>query len=120
VRYGEPQRLTIHIGSRADEKQLAAQAAKVWPGFSVVKLTDNIRQQLNLQKVSAELVIGAVDQGSPADIAGLRPGDLIEKVGGKGVKTLPEFYKALNNTGSREIMFAIQRQDTNLIIGLVR
>jgi serine protease Do len=120
LRYGEPQRLTIQIGSRADEKQLAAQASKVWPGFSVVKLTDDIRQQLNLQKVSAELVIGAVDQGSPADIAGLRAGDLIVKVGGREVKTLSDFYKTLNNSSSREIMFAIQRQDTNLIIGLVR
>ena len=118
-RYGEPQHLTIQVGSRADEKQLAAQASKIWPGFSVVKLTDDIRQQLGLQKVSAELVIGQVDQGSPADVAGLRAGDLIEKVGGKEVKTLPEFYKALNNAASREIMFAIQRQDTNLIIGLV-
>jgi len=118
-RYGEPQHLTIQVGSRADEKQLAAQASKIWPGFSVVKLTDDIRQQLGLQKVSAELVIGAVDQGSPADVAGLRAGDLIEKVSGKEVKTLPEFYKALNNAGSKEIMFAIQRQDTNLIIGLV-
>jgi serine protease Do len=120
LRYGEPQRLTIQIGSRADEKQLAAQASKVWPGFSVVKLTDDIRQQLNLQKVSAELVIGAVDQGSPADIAGLRAGDLIVKVSGREVKTLSDFYKTLNNSSSREIMFAIQRQDTNLIIGLVR
>ena len=119
-RYGEPQRVTIEVGSRADEKQLAAQASKIWPGFSVVKLTTDIRRQLGLQNVSAELVIGAVDQGGPADIAGLRAGDLIVKIGGREVKTLPEFYKALNNSGSREIMFTIQRQDTNLIIGLVR
>ncbi len=119
-RYGQPEHLTIQVGSRADEKQLAAQASKIWPGFSVVKLTNDIRQQLGLQNVSAELVIGAVDQGSPADVAGLRAGDLIQKVGGRDVRTLPDFYKALNNPGTKEIMFTIQRQDTNLIIGLVR
>ena len=110
----------IQVGSRADEKQLAAQASNVWPGFSVVKLTDDIRQQLSLEKVSAELVIGAVDPGGPADIAGLRAGDLIVKVGGKEVKSLTDFYKALNNAAVKEILFSIQRREARLIIGLVR
>jgi S1-C subfamily serine protease len=61
-----------------------------------------------------------VDQGGPADVAGLKSGDLVTKVGGREVRSLGDFYKALNNPGSREILFAIQRQGNSLIIGLVR
>jgi len=120
VRTGSTQRLSLQVAARADEKQLAAQSSKVWPGFSVLKITDDVRGQLNLGNSDAGLVIGAVDQGGPADVAGLKSGDLITKVGGREVRNLGEFYKALNNPGSREVLFAIQRQGNNLIIGLVR
>jgi hypothetical protein len=36
------------------------------------------------------------------------------------VNTVLDFYKTFNNSKSREIMFAVERQDTELIIGLVR
>jgi Do/DeqQ family serine protease len=120
IRAGSTQRLSLQVAARADEKQLATQSSKVWPGFSVLKITDDVREQLNLGSSDAGLVIGAVDQGGPADVAGLKSGDLITKVGGKEVRGLADFYKTLNNPGAKEILFAIQRQGNNLIIGLVR
>jgi serine protease Do len=120
VRAGAAQRISLQVAARADEKQLAAQSSKIWPGFSVLKITDDVREQLNLGGSDAGLVIGTVDQGGPADVAGLKSGDLITKVGGREVRNLGEFYKALNGQGSREILFAIQRQGNSLIIGLVR
>jgi S1-C subfamily serine protease len=120
LRAGSTLRLALQVAVRADEKQLAAQASKVWPGFSVLKITDDVREQLNLGGTSAGLVIAAVDQGGPADVAGLKSGDLVTKVSGREVRTLADFYKALNNPGAKEILFAIQRQGTSLIIGLVR
>jgi len=74
VRAGSTQRLSLQVAARADEKQLAAQSSKVWPGFSVLKITDDVRAQLNLGNSDAGLVIGAVDQGGPADVAGLKSG----------------------------------------------
>jgi Do/DeqQ family serine protease len=118
-RDGTPMNISLKVGSRADQKQLEAEANKVWPGFSVVKITADIRQQLNLGNTTADLVIGAVDQGGPANVAGLQAGDLVTKVNGKAVNSLGEFYKDLNAPGN-EVMFTIQRQDTTLIIGLVR
>jgi Do/DeqQ family serine protease len=120
VRAGSARSLTLQVAARADEKQLAAQSSKVWPGFSVLKITDDVREQLNLGSSDAGLVIGAVDQSGPADVAGLKSGDLVTKVGGREVRDLGDFYKALNNPGAKEILFAIQRQGNNLIIGLVR
>ena len=110
----------LQVAARGDEKQLAAQSSKIWPGFSVLKITDDVRQQLDLGNADAGLVIGAVDQGGPADVAGLKSGDLITKVGGREVRNLADFYKALNNPDAKEILFTVQRQANSLIIGLVR
>jgi Do/DeqQ family serine protease len=120
LRAGSPRHLSFQVAARADEKQLAAQSSKIWPGFSVLKITDDVRQQLNLGSSDAGLVIGAVDQGGPADVAGLKSGDLVLKVGGREVRNLGDFYKALNNPAGKEILFGIERQGNNLIIGLVR
>jgi len=120
LREGSAKHLSLQVAARADQKQLAAQSSKIWPGFSVLKITDDVRQQLNLGNSDAGLVIGVVDQGGPADVAGLKSGDLITKVGGREVRNLGEFYKALNNPSGKEILFAIQRQGNDLIIGLVR
>jgi len=120
VRAGSTRNLSLQVAARADEKQLATQSSKIWPGFSVLKITDDVREQLNLGGADAGLVIGAVDQGGPADVAGLKSGDLITKVGGREVRGLADFYKALNNPTGKEILFAIQRQGSSLIIGLVR
>jgi S1-C subfamily serine protease len=118
VRYGQPEHLTVKIAARDAEP--GTNSGKLWPGFSVVPLTDDIRSQLNLSKNSGNLVIAAVEQGGVADIAGLKSGDILRKVNGQTVNTILEFYKSFNSSKSREIMFAVERQDTELIIGLVR
>jgi S1-C subfamily serine protease len=83
-------------------------------------MTEDIRTKLNLSKSSGSLVIGAVEQGGFADIAGLKTGDIVSKVNGQEVKTLLDFYKSFNSGKTKEILFAIERQDTELIIGLIR
>ena len=118
VRHGQPQHLTVKIAAR--EVEPGSSSGKLWPGFSIVPLTNDIRNQLNLGKSSGKLVIGAVEQGGIADIAGLKSGDIVRTVNGQTVNTLLDFYKTFNNSKSREIMFAVERQDTELIIGLVR
>lgn len=94
--------------------------ADLWPGMSVVEATDQLRENLDLGRNDGDLIIGQVASGSPAATAGLRSGDIITQVNGQGVSTLAEFYRALNDTRGDEIVFRIRRNDTNLIIGLVR
>ena len=93
---------------------------RLWPGFSVAPVNDALRQQFDLNPQAGALIIGSVDEGSPADIAGLKRGDLIRSVNGQEVNSLLEFYQNFNDSKSREILFSINRQDTELIIGLVR
>jgi Do/DeqQ family serine protease len=120
IRYGQPLQLTVKINARETEQNLAARSDKLWPGFSVVPITDDIRSQLNLPKSSGKLAIGAVEQGGLADVAGLKSGDVVRKVNGKAVSTVLDFYKAFNSGTSKEIMLTLERQNTELVIGLVR
>jgi Do/DeqQ family serine protease len=120
IRYGQSLQLTVKIATREAERDLSTRSGKLWPGFSVVPMTEDIRTKLNLSKSSGSLVIGAVEQGGFADIAGLKTGDIVSKVNGQEVKTLLDFYKSFNSGKTKEILFAIERQDTELIIGLIR
>ncbi|MFW5796373.1 MAG: Do family serine endopeptidase [Alkalispirochaeta sp.] len=92
----------------------------LWPGMSVVEITDQIRNTLELTGRGGDLIIGQVAAGSPAAIAGLRSGDIIVRVNDRDVTTLREFYMALNGADGDEVTFRIRRNDTNLIIGLVK
>jgi serine protease Do len=120
VRSGGPVRVDVKTETRADEKKVADLSGKVWPGFSVVTVTGDIRKQLNLKSGSGDLIISSVDEGGPANIAGLQAGDIILQVNKKPVSTLTDFYTTLNTASSREVMLNINRQDHELIIGLIR
>jgi serine protease Do len=118
LRYGQPIRIEVKIAVRNDDPM--ADQGRLWPGFSVAPVNDALRQQFDLDPQAGALIIGSVDEGSPADIAGLKRGDLIRSVNGQEVNSLLEFYQNFNDSKSREILFSINRQDTELIIGLVR
>ena len=120
VRYGQKVNLSAKIAARADEKSIAGQAKEFWPGLSVVGITDAMRQQLNISTSAGNVIVGAVEQGSPADLAGLKPGDIIVEVNGTRVKSMHDFYRNFNDHEKKNPMMNILRGNTEVIIGLVR
>ncbi|MFO8042097.1 MAG: Do family serine endopeptidase [Alkalispirochaeta sp.] len=118
-RDGRMRTLTINLGVRPSANEELS-AADLWPGMSVVEATEQIRENLDLSSRGGDLIIGQVASGSPAATAGLKSGDIITRVNSEEVSTLAEFYRALNDAGGDEVVFRIRRNDTNLIIGLVK
>jgi S1-C subfamily serine protease len=118
IRGGKRITLTVRIEKRGDEDQLGENSNKLWPGLSVVKINDYIQQQLDLPRRVGNLVIANVQEGSPAAIAGLKPGDIVMDVNGKRVPNAMSFYRSLNED-STEVLFRIYREGNELIIGLV-
>jgi S1-C subfamily serine protease len=51
---------------------------------------------------------------SPADVVGLRQGDLINSVNGEEVKDLAAFYRVLRERTSRELYFGFTRSGSSL------
>jgi S1-C subfamily serine protease len=86
--------------------------------MNVVNLTDQIRQQAGIaQGQKGVVVVGLVDQSTPAAIAGFQPGDVITAVNGKTVQTMLDFYRALGDS-TKNVTFKLMRDGTEVSIGL--
>jgi serine protease Do len=70
-----------------------------WLGVSVTTVTSTIQQYYNLA-VNTGALITSVTDGSPADEAGLRPGDVITKMDGEDISTTADLTSAI---GSHQI-----------------
>jgi Do/DeqQ family serine protease len=120
VRYGERQKLPIRLGVR-DDKSEASSYKNMWPGISVVRITDEIRKEADLEKGLNGVVIGLVaDPETPAGVAGLRPGDVVLSINGRAVSTVMDFYKALNEKSRREVTFKVNRKGTEVTVTVGR
>jgi serine protease Do len=120
VRYGRKLQLQVKIAARSDEEKIQQQRRNLWPGISVVKITEEIQKQLDMSKRMGDLIIGNVASDGPAGVAGLRTGDVIKEVNGKSVKSVMDFYRTLNDNESNELVFRIYRQGTELLLGLIK
>ncbi len=116
IRENRPIVLRVRISRRTEETQ----TAHSWPGFTVVPLTDQIREGLSLRNESGKVVVSAVDAGGPAVDAGIRRGDIIRRIGNETVNDIAEFYELVNERSDEELMFRIARQGREFLIGLVR
>ena len=115
-RDGRTLNLRVRISRRSEE----AEASQSWPGFTVLPLTDEIRDGLNLRNEPGEVVVSDVDAGGPAAAAGIRRGDIIRRVEDREVDNLEEFYDLINAETDDELVFRIARQGREFLIGLVR
>ena len=69
-----------------DEIQRYGRVRKVWGGITVREITPEMATALNLEAREG-LLIREIQLESPADKAGLKPGDLITSVNGVNVRT---------------------------------
>ena len=105
-----------------------AQAENAKPGdsLSVVVERDGTEHPLALaftpQAASDDLfgypamkaVLDEVLPGTPADKAGLRPGDVVASIDGQPVVTWPQFVDAVHNSDGREIHFDVLRDGSDM------
>jgi serine protease Do len=85
----------IKIGEAPDETELAAKSgakAKGLLGLELKPLTPEAARQLGLRGAEGVLV-GTVEDGGPADSAGIQPGDVIREVNRQKVRTVAEFER---------------------------
>jgi len=120
VRYGERQSFSVKIGER-DDKDEVAQYKNLWPGMTVVKITDDIRKEAGIDKGVEGVVIGYIpDENTPSAIAGFRPGDVITEINGRAVRTMMDFYRGINDRSKKDVTFRINRKNVEVMIGLAR
>ena len=130
VRDGKPVHVTVTVGTRPSEEQLAAAQgngfnpggddsaegpdalAAVSLGIKVLPLTPDIAQALRLPGGLKGVVINAIDPSSDAAGKGLQPGDLISSVNGTAVasgKDIADIVAAAKKAGRGRVLLYVQR-----------
>lgn len=117
IRDGKAVKKTVTIDPRPKEAELSA--LKLWPGFVVTPVTPEIRDQLDLAPGLEGLIVARVEGKSTADIAGLKVSDVLKAINDTPVKTVGDFYRALN-AKSGEVKLSFVREGVELSIGVTR
>lgn len=98
-----------------EEEEVAVNAL----GIEVVEVNSEIAKQLGLEGVDSGIVVRTVKSGTPASEAGLKSGDLIQRVGTTSVSTMKEFSDAIDKTSLTEgILLHLKRQGGSAFVVL--
>jgi serine protease Do len=124
VRNKKTEKVTATIGG-VSSGATTAQAGKI--GLTVTAVTSELANQFNLPGGAKGVMVTAVEDGSPAEDAGLRMRDVIVRVGtqanGEAVNTPDEFWTAIDKRfsagakgvillgyrGNRQVYWTIER-----------
>jgi serine protease Do len=97
ARFGAMKSFMVTLQAFPDLPEGEGLQSRIWPGFSVAKLTGDILGMLKLAHIPGSFVIGRVETGSPAYIGGLRTGDIISHIAGSEVNSFEDFYHSINS-----------------------
>ena len=86
--------------------------------FTKNRFTGGIGAALSIDAVSGLPVVNGVIPGSPAEIAGLKPDDLLVEVDGKPTKGMPmiDTIEAIRGITFGKVRLLVQRSGTNLLL----
>jgi serine protease Do len=120
TRAGSKMKLSVKIGVR-DEQEIIAQYKNLWPGMTVLTITDDIRAKSGIAEGVKGLIVAYLpDSQTPASVAGFRVADVITEINGKAVRTVMDFYKALNDKSKSEPDFKVNRDGTEIDVKMAR
>jgi Do/DeqQ family serine protease len=115
MRDGAEQRLDVTLAERPDEDVVASAPAREggeWLGIRVEDAKNSeARRQFGLDRGQAGVVVTEVEEGSPAEDAGIREGDVITEVYSHEVNGLDEYVAMSKKLKERKdpIAFLVKR-----------
>jgi Do/DeqQ family serine protease len=112
IRDGASKDIQVRIEARTNE--VASDSKKLWPGLHLTPVTDELKEQLELDKDAKGLCVVRIEKDSPADIIGMRAGDLVTALNGENVRDLRSFYRILREKTSSELWFGFTRSGSTL------
>jgi len=108
VRNGKERTLTVRIGKLQEEVATAPEQG-TGLGLTVRELTPDAAKKLSVKKAEG-VVVTEIKPGSPADVAGLRKGDVILEVNRNPVKSLSAYDRVVKDIKKgQNALFLVQR-----------
>ncbi|MGP1587652.1 MAG: Do family serine endopeptidase [Treponemataceae bacterium] len=95
IRDGQIKNLTVKIEARDDSA--INDFLKLWPGFLVSPISDEVRKEMKLAREVDGVVVLEVQPKSPASVLRLQSRDIITSVNGKKIKNVRDFYRELSS-----------------------
>jgi len=122
LREGKKRNVEVTLEERPSQDELAEaepQSANDWAGLRVEDLgSERARRFVDDPQETGVLVV-AVDPGSPADDAGIQPGDIIKEIGNATVRDLDDYNSAVKKFGDKKaVAFLLKRGNQTLYVGL--
>ncbi|MBI1894166.1 MAG: PDZ domain-containing protein, partial [Candidatus Rokubacteria bacterium] len=116
MREKREQTVDVKIAEVPDDLQARAGRGKDLLGLEIKPVTPDLARQLGLRSTEG-VVVASVDDGSPAEAAGVRPGDVVREVNRQRIRTVSEFSKAIQGLkpGDR-VMLTLQRAGSSLFV----
>ncbi|TYT74895.1 DegQ family serine endoprotease [Desulfobotulus mexicanus] len=126
VRSGKEKKLGVTVARRDDAGELKKEsppepsATEDALGLSLRVLDENMAERMGVDR-DAGLLVAGVSEGSAADKAGLRRGDLIMEINHKKMDSLKAYEAVLKKAKKKErLQFLIQRRGQFLVISMDR
>ena len=117
IRNKKEMTLSVVLEARDEEDKVQANR-DIYPGFLAINIDEKMRTKGELGDIKGVMIV-AVSQGTAAEQANLKVGDIIQEINDKPVTNMAEFYSALNDKSSKK-MFQISRNGQKIIIGIVK
>ena len=120
AREGKVSQVALTLGERpsgmAQAKQTPPESPQTSLGVQVQNLSRDMAQQFGYQPGTG-VIVSAVVPGSPADDAGVEPGDLITAVNGQAVTSVDQFRKAVSEAkNQKKALLLIRRGEFSQFI----
>ena len=110
IRKGEARSIQVVIGELKEkgEKPVVAQTGPKM-GMVVDEITPEMARRFGLNETDGVIVVG-VDSNSPAEEAGLRPGDVILEIDQAPVTGLDAFNRVLDTYGAGDTVLLLTKR----------
>ncbi len=123
LRDGKERTFAVRLGEFPEDGAVAAlETGEVRQddlGISVEAVTPDLAARFELADGAKGLVVTAVDGGSPAEEAGMRPGDLVLKVNRETIRSLADYRAALDrNAQGNPVLFLLQRGQNTFFVAI--
>jgi serine protease Do len=115
LRKGQEKMVQVKVAELKEERVAAGGGTlEESLGMTVQELTPEIARSLRVTETKG-LVVTNVDEGTPADEAGIRRGDVIIEVNQNKIENLRDYRAALGRVGSADSLLLLVRRGGNVL-----